>query len=230
MLNWEKVSVPISVYTADVEGNRPLAYSRVERPKLMKSKTIGKYVIWAHWELANSYRASEVIVTTADEVKGPYTITSKGHHRPGSKNQATTAMGVRVGGLRLDFSTSAKSSSDKTHPYMPNLPVYPPTIVQYNAPATESPHSPAYVPASEYGTATFSNIRFNVTLKAIAVVMTPWDASLYNQYASQYSVSQSTYIVQYPTDEQSPVTRRDFTIGIPSNSSTDQAPLSMARL
>ncbi|KAJ5610552.1 coagulation factor 5 8 type domain-containing protein [Penicillium lagena] len=133
-------------------------------------------------------------------------------------------MGDRVGGLRLDFSTNAKLSSDNTHPYMPNLPVYPPTIVQYSAPATESPYNPAYVPASEYGTATFSNIRFNVTLKAIAVVMTPWNASLYNQYASQYSVSPSTYIVQYPTDERSPVTRRDFIIGAPSKLGGDLAP------
>lgn len=46
LLNWEKVGAVITVYTPDTEGNKILAWCRLERPKLMKSKTTGKYVIW----------------------------------------------------------------------------------------------------------------------------------------------------------------------------------------
>ena len=47
LLNWEKVGVPISVYTPDVHGNQLLTWCQVERPKLVKSTSTGEYVIWA---------------------------------------------------------------------------------------------------------------------------------------------------------------------------------------
>ncbi|KAJ9134339.1 Coagulation factor 5 8 type domain-containing protein [Pleurostoma richardsiae] len=217
LMNWQKVGAVITVYTPDVNGNQLLTYCHFERPKLMKSKSTGKYVIWAHWEVKNSYSASEVLVATADKIEGPYTVTSKGHHRPGAGNNVASAMGDRVGGLRLDFSTAAKASGDTSHPYMPVQHSYPPAITQYGTPATTSPYDPAYVVASQYGTFTLSSVIFNTTLKAIAVVMTPWNASLYDEYGSTYSVSASTYIVRYPTQERSAVAEAVFAMGEPGS-------------
>ncbi|KAH8887997.1 coagulation factor 5 8 type domain-containing protein [Thozetella sp. PMI_491] len=217
LLNWEKLGSPITVYTPDVNGNQPLLYCIYERPKLMKSKTTGKYIIWAHWEMVGSYSPSEVIMATAENVQGPYTITSRGHRRPGAGNAAATAMGDRVGGSRIDFGTSSKIAADTSHPYMPVQPSYPPAILQYGTPSTTSPYNPAYVAASQYGTASFANVRFGMTLKAVAVRMTPWNATLYNQYSSNYSVSASTYIVRYATNIRSPVVTTVFNIGDPGD-------------
>lgn len=46
LLNWEKIGAVITIHTPDEGGNQLLAWCRLERPKLMKSKKTGKYVIW----------------------------------------------------------------------------------------------------------------------------------------------------------------------------------------
>jgi len=55
LMNWQKVGAVITVYTPDVNGNQLLTYCHFERPKLMKSKSTGKYVIWAVCGLPPSY-------------------------------------------------------------------------------------------------------------------------------------------------------------------------------
>ena len=163
--------------------------------------------------MGTSFTASEVIVATSKHIEGPYTITTKGHFRPGAGHDEPDAMGDRVGGLKLDFSTDALDSADTSHPYYAVQPGYPAMATQYGAPATTSPYSAAYTAAAEYGLLGFNDVYWNTTVKAVAVVMTPWNAALYNKYKDTYNVSPSTYIVRYPTETRSGVTEAVFDIG-----------------
>lgn len=127
-------------------------------------------------------------------------------------------MGDRVGGPRPDYSSKPIDTSDTSIAYAPVVPSYPPTIVQYGSPTTTSPYNPEYVSASQYGTMTLSNVRFNVTMKAVAVEMTPWNTTFYDRYKNTHKISAATYITRYVTDSRSQVSSRDIAIGVPYDS------------
>ncbi|VUC34748.1 unnamed protein product [Clonostachys rosea] len=213
LLNWDKIGAIITVYTPNSDGDVTLTWCRLERPKLLKSKATGKYVVWAHYETGNSYSASEVIVFTADKIEGPYTVTKRSHHRPGAGSISASAMGDRVGGPRPDYSSKPLDSNNSSIAFAPVQPSYPPTILQYGSPTTAEPYNPAYLPASQYGTVSLTNVRFNVTMKAVAVKMTAWNATYYDKYVGSHSISPSTYITRYATDVRSNVSSRAIAIG-----------------
>ncbi|MFE4835412.1 family 43 glycosylhydrolase [Arthrobacter sp. NPDC056691] len=84
--NWEYVGAALSPETLDTNGNKVLAHCKVERPKLLYNEATKKFVLWGHYEMFDGYAASEVVVATADKIEGPYTVTAKGHFRPGAGN------------------------------------------------------------------------------------------------------------------------------------------------
>ncbi|WP_298461399.1 discoidin domain-containing protein [uncultured Cellulomonas sp.] len=220
-----KVAGPDSTYTLpDGTVTHPLANAKLERVDFERAPT-GKYVIWAHWELKATYSASEVIVLASDTPEGPYEIVAT-HARPGASinvggtgEAGTTdfaqAMGDRVGQLRSDFDTqNAAGVYDGT----PQVPVhgrdYPPQISTFPKPS--GPQSGDYdpnKPASRiedglYGTSVqegtwwiynFNDLRDDMTLKATAVRMTPYDSSAYEAaQAAGLSPNAGSYIVRYP--------------------------------
>ncbi|MBE1442369.1 family 43 glycosylhydrolase [Paenibacillus sp. OAS669] len=62
------------------DSHPELAYSKIERPKVLYNAATKKYVMWGHWETANSYSPSNVVVAVSDTVDGPYTFLY--HFRP----------------------------------------------------------------------------------------------------------------------------------------------------
>lgn len=233
LLNWDFVGPIVTAYTPGVNGSLPFAYSFPGRPKLLYNKPTKKYVLWVHWEEIATFGASEVIVLTADNVAGPYRVTSKSHRRPGAGNNSPDAMGDRIGSLVLDYNTQSKNTSDTSHPYVPVQAAYPPQIYQFNAPNPKNLTQVSYVSQSNgYGTSEvdnawtfqFGNIQFNFTLKALAVRMTPWNATLYNLYETQYSLGVSSYIVRYPTTNRSQVSSAVYELGNPGTARTSLVP------
>ncbi|MGY0064096.1 discoidin domain-containing protein [Streptomyces sp. LZ34] len=232
--NWTKIKQILSAETVDARGDKLLSHSKVERPKLLYSEKTKKYVLWGHWEMAADYSASEVLVATADKPEGPYTITSKGHFRPGAGNNDGNAMGNRLGQLTEDWDTSAKDASNSTHAYKPVRADYPPRIMAYKDPSSSTPENLSYVSDDDYGTSQAGNwwtyqlndIAHDTTLKAKAVKMTAFDKSAYDTYSKDYNVSTDDYIVRYPTRTESKTTTAEFKIGDPGNShDTLTAPL-----
>lgn len=226
LLNWEYVAPVINVYTADTNGNHILTYCQVQRPKLLYNARAKKYVLWAHWEMMANYDASHVFVATADNVEGPYTVTSKGHFRPGAGSQTPDAMGDRVGGLKLDTGSSAKNITNTTRPYQPiSGSDYPPKAQQYQNINPSSPQTVAYLSQSAgYGVVQLSNVLWDLTLKVVAVQMTQWDTLYYAKYSPYFSISSNNYnyLIRYPTANRSEVLTRVFTIG---NSDRERATL-----
>ena len=220
-----KVAGPEMTYTMpDGTVTHPLANAKLERVDFERSPS-GKYVIWAHWELKATYNASQVIVFAADRPEGPYEIVSP-HARPGASlnvggigEAGTTdfaeAMGDRVGQLRADFDTQ---NADGTYDGSPMVPVhgrdYPPQISTF--PKPNGPKSGGYDPDKPgsriedglYGTSVqegtwwiynFNDLRDDMTLKATAVRMTPYDSSAYEAAkAAGLNPSAGSYIVRYP--------------------------------
>ncbi|OIW30391.1 coagulation factor 5 8 type domain-containing protein [Coniochaeta ligniaria NRRL 30616] len=225
LMNWAFVGSVINVYTPDVNGVQQLTYCQVQRPKLLYNAPTKKYVLWAHWEMTASFDPSQLFVATADSVEGPYTLTAKGHHRPGAGNQDPSAMGDRVGGVTTDYSSTPKSSSTTGYAYVPNTGSdYPPKVQQFNAPSASNPQAVSYISQSNgYGTAQVDNwwtyeltgIVFNLTLKAVSAQMTPYDTSFYNKYSTDYNINAASYIVRYPTTHLSEVSTTVITIGDP---------------
>lgn len=227
LLNWQYVGPAITVYTPDVNGVQQLTYCQVQRPKLLYNAATSKYVLWAHWELTASFDPSEVLAATADNVEGPYTLTAKGHHRPGAGNQDASAMGERVGGLTTDYSATAKDSSNTAFAYQPvSGSDYPPKVQQYGSVSASDPQAVSYLSQADgYGEAQIDNywtyeltgITFNLTLKAISVQMTPRDTSFYEKYSPDFNVNAAAYIIRYPTTNRSQVSTTVFTIGDPGD-------------
>jgi len=223
--NWTNHGQILTVDSTDAAGNRPLAHAKLERPKLLYNAPTDKYVLWGHYETSGSYSASEVLVATADTVDGPYTVDEKGHFRPGAGNEAAAAMGDRIGQLTEDFDTSARNAANTAHPYAPVQADYPPKILQYNDPNSSNPENLTYVGDGDYGTSMTDNwwtfnlndIAHNVTLKARAVAMTPFDRSAYDAYQADYNVSTKKYIVRQPTEVRSEVVAKDYVIGSPGD-------------
>jgi hypothetical protein len=66
-------------------GNPGLVNNKVERPKLVYNEKTGKYVLWGHWETADSYSTSQIAVAVSDTVNGDYEFL--GHWRPGGQTK-----------------------------------------------------------------------------------------------------------------------------------------------
>lgn len=146
--NWEPVGAVLTPDTLDVHGNRVLAHCKVERPKLLFNQATGKFVLWGHWENYSGYSPSRVVVATADNVEGPYTVTARGHFRPGEGG--AEGVGYHLGVPHPDYSKTPDASG-----------VYPTMIPGY----------PSYpmVASSGVTNAELSNFTFSSTLKAVAV-------------------------------------------------------------
>lgn len=226
LMTWTKVGAVLTVYTPDEDGNQLLTYCNLERPKIIYNPVTEKFVLWAHWEEKATYSASQAITATADQIEGPWTITSKGHRRPGTGNTDDSAMGDRVGSPVIDYATAAPTNAPSTvngteHPYSLVHEDYPPKILQFNEVDASDPQKISYVSQSDgYGSAQVDNwwtyqlteVDFNMTLKAVAVKMTDFDTSAYDKYKDSFDVT-SEYIVRYATDTRSPVAKSVFTIG-----------------
>lgn len=204
LLNWEFVGLVISVHTADMNGNQQLTNCQVQRPKLLYNKSTNKYVLWAHWERSTNFDASEVIVATANNVEGPYTLTAKGHHRPCKGDQQPSAMGERVGGVIRDHSSTAKNTSNTAFAYQPvSGSDYPPEVQQYKPIENSDSQGVNYL-SQKYG---YGKIEldtftlFNFQFKAVSVQITEWDTSFYEEYSPDFNVDIARYIILYPTTE-----------------------------
>ncbi|MGQ4666063.1 OmpL47-type beta-barrel domain-containing protein [Metabacillus halosaccharovorans] len=82
LVNWKYEGNILDQFSQTVEGAEyGLLDNKWERPKLLYNEKTKKYVLWGHWETANSYSSSQIAVATADNVTGPYTF--QGHWRPG---------------------------------------------------------------------------------------------------------------------------------------------------
>ncbi|EFW99717.1 coagulation factor 5 8 type domain containing protein [Grosmannia clavigera kw1407] len=226
LVNWDYVGTIISADALDANGKPAVQYSNLGRPKVVYNAATKKYVFWAHWETATTFAASHVLVATADAVEGPYTISSRGHFRPGSGHEESSALGDRVGGLVVDFGASALKTDNVSHPYQPVSGAdYPPKILQFNSKVDPSdPEAVQYVSAADgYGTTQsgeLTQMYFGLTLKAVAIRMTPWDTSYYERYSPYWSISKSAYeyIVRYPTaTNRSAVTTVVYEVGDPGS-------------
>lgn len=81
LLNWKFEN---TVLKPDSE-NPALRDNKIERPKLIYNKTTGQFILWGHWETADSYASSQICVAVSDTVNGDYTFL--GHWRPGGKEK-----------------------------------------------------------------------------------------------------------------------------------------------
>lgn len=83
--NWEFVNdilTPESMPDCGPQPSRPdLSSCKIERPKLVYNEATGKFVLWGHWETADSYAASHLVVATSDTIGGDYRFIR--HYRPG---------------------------------------------------------------------------------------------------------------------------------------------------
>jgi hypothetical protein len=81
--NWEYVGDLLTQDTPGVctTGTYTGPACKIERPKLVYNEATGKFVLWGHWETAESYAASHLIVATSDTIDGDYSIVR--NFRPG---------------------------------------------------------------------------------------------------------------------------------------------------
>lgn len=146
--NWQLVGAILTPETLDVNGNQVLAHCKIERPKILFNQATGKFVLWGHWETYDGYGPSQVVVATADQIEGPYTVTAKGHFRPGEGN--TEGVGYHVGIPTPDYGATPDSSGN--YPTFIPKPAYPPVV------------------ASGAASNELLNFGYDTTLKAVAVV------------------------------------------------------------
>ena len=81
LLNWKFEN---TVLKPDSE-NPALRDNKIERPKLIYNKSTEQFIIWGHWETADSYASSQICVAVSDTVNGDYTFL--GHWRPGGEEK-----------------------------------------------------------------------------------------------------------------------------------------------
>lgn len=83
LLNWEFVNRILTADSATGDDAPRLATGqvKVERPKLLYNEATDTFVLWGHWETADSYRASRLVVATSDTIDGLYTYVDD--FRPG---------------------------------------------------------------------------------------------------------------------------------------------------
>jgi Chitobiase/beta-hexosaminidase C-terminal domain/F5/8 type C domain/S-layer homology domain len=89
LLNWEHVNDIVTTETAGVcdTGTYTGQECKIERPKLLFNAATQQFVMWGHWETADSYAASKVIVATSDTIDGDYEV--QGIFRPGAGEVTT---------------------------------------------------------------------------------------------------------------------------------------------
>ncbi|WP_199484462.1 FN3 associated domain-containing protein, partial [Microbacterium sp. C448] len=82
LLNWEFITQILKPEAAGLDCNvKGAATCKVERPKLLYNESTDTFVLWGHWETADSYSASEVVVATSSTIDGDYAVSY--HGRPG---------------------------------------------------------------------------------------------------------------------------------------------------
>ncbi|WP_199041016.1 RICIN domain-containing protein [Glycomyces salinus] len=83
LINWEFAGDILTRDTPGVcsTGTYDEPDCKIERPKLVYNEATDKFVLWGHWETADSYAASHLIVATSDTVDGDYTV--ERNFRPG---------------------------------------------------------------------------------------------------------------------------------------------------
>jgi hypothetical protein len=168
--NWQPVGPVLTPDTPDVYGNRVLAHCKIERPKLLFNQATKKFVLWGHWENYSSYGPSRVVVATADRPEGPYTITAKGHFRPGEGN--SEGVGYLMG-IPTPNIAKAPDANGNYPTMIPGYPSYPMTA------------------ASGTTSAELSNFAYGTTLKAVAVRL---DAEGYPTH-TRSSISRADYTI-----------------------------------
>lgn len=82
--SWEFVGDLLTQDTPGVctTGTYNGAACKIERPKLVYNEATDTFVLWGHWETAESYAASHLIVATSDTIDGDYAIVR--NFRPGA--------------------------------------------------------------------------------------------------------------------------------------------------
>ena len=130
LTHWEDLGTILDFASEDQGGNRPLNHNKIERPKLLFNEKTGRYVLWAHYETASSYTASEVIVATSATVAGPYTIEGGAdgtsvHFRPGAGDNRVEAFGNRYGSAVRDWDSSITSKVEGASDINTSQPVVP---------------------------------------------------------------------------------------------------------
>ena len=129
LVNWQDEGLILTPQSKTADGRQPLNHCKLERPKLLYNEKTQKYVLWVHYETAADYAASEVIVATADDVKGPYTLTNKTHFRPGAGDNSPEAFGDRYGAGIEDWDAQiningVSSGVNPTKPVKADYPMY----------------------------------------------------------------------------------------------------------
>lgn len=96
--NWEFVKDILTQETAGVcaAGTYDGESCKVERPKLVYNEASDTYVLWGHWENAESYAASHLIVATSPTIDGDYAVVR--NFRPGVGEVATDESDPTYGG------------------------------------------------------------------------------------------------------------------------------------
>lgn len=75
LLNWDSLGLALTPEGERKNTLQDVAPGRtLERPKVIKNPTTGKYVMWAHWEDGEDYSKARVMVAQADKPEGPYTL------------------------------------------------------------------------------------------------------------------------------------------------------------
>lgn len=83
LMNWEHVNDIVTIDTDGVceTGSYSGTACKIERPKLLYNEATDTFVMWGHWETADSYAASHLIVATSPTIDGDYEIVR--NFRPG---------------------------------------------------------------------------------------------------------------------------------------------------
>ncbi|HEX2145987.1 MAG TPA: discoidin domain-containing protein [Glycomyces sp.] len=89
LANWEFVGDLLTQDTPGVcdTGTYEGTACKIERPKLVHNEATDQFVLWGHWETAENYAASHLIVATSDTIDGDYGIVR--NFRPGVGEVAT---------------------------------------------------------------------------------------------------------------------------------------------
>lgn len=83
LTNWEHVNDIVTAGTPGIcsTGTYSGDTCKIERPKLVYNEATETYVLWGHWETADSYAASHLVVLTSKTIGGDYELVR--NFRPG---------------------------------------------------------------------------------------------------------------------------------------------------
>lgn len=73
LYNWERIGIAFEAVKAK---DATTGKCFLERPKVIYNDVTGKWVMYIHWENGNDYGEAKVCVATADEITGPYALSS----------------------------------------------------------------------------------------------------------------------------------------------------------